>query len=165
MPKRSIFKGFTVAVACPLGGQWTDANISRWVSQRKGVFTSAMTEKVTHLICPIEEFKKQGPIGRFLDSDRCLLLKGCFRTNVRTSTVKAAVKLGAKKCRIVTLDWLEDSIMKNRKLSENDYLVRLLLKGEADKKKQDAREKGVELEKRFVNPSKSILLYFMNNTP
>lgn len=62
--EKPIFKGLVIALACPMGGQWTDANISRWVGQRNGAFTSEMNDTVTHLICSSEEFKKKCPRGK-----------------------------------------------------------------------------------------------------
>ncbi|KAL2260577.1 hypothetical protein VTK26DRAFT_5356 [Humicola hyalothermophila] len=40
--EKPIFRGLTIAVAGDLGGgQWTDANIARWVALRGGAFVRA----------------------------------------------------------------------------------------------------------------------------
>ena len=72
------------------------------------------------------------------------------------ATVKQASKVGGQQCKIVTLDWLEDSLFRNKKLPVKDYLLRAVLKNERAKEIDAAKvAKGHELAERFVNPSKS----------
>ncbi|KAK1769225.1 hypothetical protein QBC33DRAFT_347514 [Phialemonium atrogriseum] len=125
--EKPIFRDLVVSMACQLGGQWTDTNISRWVNQRSGVFITEMNNSVTHLICSPEEFKKRGP------------------------RVKQALKRGAA-CHIVSVDWLEDSINKKRRLKEKPYLLTTALKQERAKIRREVKEaKGLEQAERFVN--------------
>jgi len=61
--EKPIFKDLVIAVSGQLGGQWTDANISRWVGLRDGVFSPDMNDSVTHLVCSKEEINERGPRG------------------------------------------------------------------------------------------------------
>jgi hypothetical protein len=76
--EKPIFKNITIAIAGDLGGQWSDTNITRWVTQREGTFSQQMDESATHLICSQDEFKKRGPRGEFefcclrREADRCV---------------------------------------------------------------------------------------------
>ncbi|OIW34020.1 hypothetical protein CONLIGDRAFT_205965 [Coniochaeta ligniaria NRRL 30616] len=126
--EKQIFQDMNLAVACSLGGQWTDVNITRWVSRRGGVYNSEITEQTTHLICTVEEYK------------------------AKSLRVKQAAKLGQKQCKIVTLDWLEDCLFRDKKLPVKDYQLSAVLKNERAKELQDAKiAKGHELADRFVN--------------
>jgi hypothetical protein len=69
-------------------------------------------------------------------------------------TVKHAIKLGVRRCKVVSLDWLDDTLLKNKKLPEKSYLLTTLLKGEREKRIREQKEtKGAELADRFVNTS------------
>lgn len=58
----------------------------------------------------------------------------------------------------MTLDWLEDSLFRDKKLPVKDYQLSAVLKNERAKELQDAKvAKGHELAERFVNTSKSYL--------
>lgn len=149
--EKPIFKNMIIAVACSLGGQWTDTNISRWVSRRGGVLTSEMTDQVTHFICPVEEYKSKTLRGKLP-----LVLHSFhfWYSRLRHVTVKQAAKLGAKQCKIVTLDWLEDSLFKSKKLPVKDYLLNAVLKNERAQELDSIRiAKGIDLAARFVNTS------------
>jgi hypothetical protein len=61
--EKQTFQNVRLAVACPLGGQWTEANITRWLSRRGGVYTAEVNEQTTHLICTVEEYKAKGTKG------------------------------------------------------------------------------------------------------
>lgn len=62
-PEKPIFKDLVIAIAGSLDGQWTEANIARWVSQRDGSFAAQMDVNVTHLVCSEEAYKARGPRG------------------------------------------------------------------------------------------------------
>jgi hypothetical protein len=88
-------------------------------------------------------------------SPRSIFRDQTCQTNTE-ATVRQALKRGVKACHVVTLDWLEDSIHKNKKLSETPYLLITLLKAErASELEQQKKARAAELEKRFVNTSKS----------
>lgn len=60
-----------------------------------------------------------------------------------------------KQCKIVTLDWLEDSLFRDKKLPVKDYSLNAVLKNERAKESQVAKlAKGNELAERFVNTSR-----------
>lgn len=75
------------------------------------------------------------------------------------ASVKQAAKLGQTQCKIVTRDWLEDSLLKDKKLPVKDYQLSAILKNERAKELQNAKiAKGNELAERFVNTSELISL-------
>ncbi|KAK5653095.1 hypothetical protein OQA88_9193 [Cercophora sp. LCS_1] len=126
--EKPIFENLVIALAGTLGGQWTDTNIIRWVQLREGSYSDEMNETVTHLVCSYDEFKTRGP------------------------RVKKALKLGYKACKIVTKDWLEDSMTKKRRLPEKGYALDTELKKERAKKKAETRhQRGIEQAVRAVN--------------
>jgi hypothetical protein len=154
--ERPIFEGVVVSITGELEGQWTEANISRWLTQRRGRLVQAMDETVTHLVCTEDEFRKKGPKGksRFLDPR---YLPWLLNDNLSSSSdlVRRAIKLGRKACHIITKDWLEDSITRKRKLPERDYSLYAISQEERSKEKQEAgTAKAVGLEDKFVNTSK-----------
>ena len=61
---KQIFQDVRLAIACPLGGQWTEANITRWLGRRGGVYTQEVSDQTTHLICTVEEYKAKGLKGK-----------------------------------------------------------------------------------------------------
>ncbi|KAK4034920.1 hypothetical protein C8A01DRAFT_18363 [Parachaetomium inaequale] len=129
--EKPIFRGLTIAAAGDLGGsaQWTDANISRWVGLREGKFVRAMGEDVTHVVCSGEEFKR------------------------KEGFVKLALKR-PKTCQIVTLDWLEDSMLKQKRLDEEPYSHLRALKRERERERKRLMViKGLEKAVKEVNPN------------
>ncbi|KAK4151764.1 hypothetical protein C8A00DRAFT_35574 [Chaetomidium leptoderma] len=137
--EKPIFRGLTIAAAGPLGGsdQWTDANIVRWVGLREGKFVREMGEdkdkgegeEVTHLVCSAEEFRRRGGM------------------------VKSALKR-PKTCQIVTLDWLEDSMLRGRRLPEEPYShLRALRRERERERKRLMVVKGLEKAVKEVNPN------------
>ena len=76
-------------------------------------------------------------------------------------TVRAALKRGRKTVKLVTLDWFEDSISKERRLPEKDFEVdRVLRKQMKHKMKKKLKEKqmkeGMEMAVKSVNPSEFV---------
>jgi hypothetical protein len=71
--------------------------------------------------------------------------------------VKAALKR-PKTCQIVTLDWLEDSMLKGKRLDEEPYSHLRALKRERERERQRLSVmKGLEKAVREVNPSMFLL--------
>ncbi|KAL2155869.1 hypothetical protein VTH82DRAFT_611 [Thermothelomyces myriococcoides] len=127
---KPIFRGLTIAAAGDLGGsaQWTDTNIARWVSLREGRFVREMSDEVTHVVCSSEEFRK----GKGL--------------------IKMALK-SPKTCQIVSLDWLEDSMFKGRRLDEEPYSHSRALRRERERERRRLMViKGLEKAVKEVNP-------------
>ncbi|KAL1855233.1 hypothetical protein VTK73DRAFT_8620 [Phialemonium thermophilum] len=127
--EKPIFRGLVIALACPLDGQWSETNIARWVALRSGVFSSEMTDAVTHLICTVKAFKDRVP------------------------RVKKALIGGDKtRCHVVTVDWLEDSCHKGRRMPEKPYLLTASIKEERAKRLQkERRARAMKLAEKFVN--------------
>lgn len=63
---KPIFQGLVIAIAGSLGETWTDANLSRWISLRKGSLVHQMDASVTHLVCTQDEVKNKTPKGKYL---------------------------------------------------------------------------------------------------
>ncbi|KAK3391770.1 hypothetical protein B0T20DRAFT_64743 [Sordaria brevicollis] len=128
---KPIFRGLNIAISGTFEGQWTDANISKWVNLRAAKFSSQMSEDVTHLVCTKEEFEKKG-------------------LKVKEALKRAYKK--EKKCHLVTLDWLEDSLFANRRLPEDEFSHVASLKALQAKARLEKKiARGVEEEKRSVN--------------
>ncbi|KAK3340562.1 hypothetical protein B0H65DRAFT_263591 [Neurospora tetraspora] len=128
---RPIFRGLNIAISGTFHDQWTDTKISRWVNLRAAEFSWRMSEDVTHLVCTKEEFDKKGP-------------------KVKQALARAYKK--DKKCHIVSLDWLEDSLFKEKRLPEDKYSHVATLKALRDKARLEKKiAKGVEEEDRAVN--------------
>jgi hypothetical protein len=73
-------------------------------------------------------------------------------------TVREALKRG-KLCQIVTLDWLEDSMHRRKRLDEEPFSHLRALKKEREREKRRVRGiKGLEQAVRTVNPSLSPFL-------
>ncbi|KAH6624492.1 hypothetical protein B0J18DRAFT_478954 [Chaetomium sp. MPI-SDFR-AT-0129] len=134
--EKPIFRNLTITVAGSLidpngdgSTQWTDINIDRWVTLRDGRFTRAMTDDVTHVVCTAEEFERRGLV------------------------VKEALKR-PKTCQIVTLDWLEDSMHKRKRLDEEPYShLRALRRARERERKRLMVVKGLEKAVKQVNPN------------
>ncbi|KAK3313814.1 hypothetical protein B0H66DRAFT_362840 [Apodospora peruviana] len=95
---KPIFRDLVIAVSGFLGGEpWTDVNIARWVSLRQGTFSQQMNASVTHLVCSEAEVKSGSP------------------------RVQEALRRGCKSCKVVTRDWLEDSMHADRRLPEVQF--------------------------------------------
>ncbi|KAK4216698.1 hypothetical protein QBC37DRAFT_84564 [Rhypophila decipiens] len=125
---RPIFQGLVIAVTGFKGGKWNETNMSRWISLRKGRLSSQMDASVTHLVCSEEDVKQKHP------------------------KVREAQKRGIKNCKLVTLDWLEDSMHAKRVLPEGDFSPqKALLKAKKIEARKKQVEKGFEQAVKTVN--------------
>jgi BRCA1 C Terminus (BRCT) domain len=106
--------------------------IRDWVVYNGGTFSRGLNDAVTHLVCSKKAWKKYYDVGEStqllnsLPASHLMLHlprePSTLSTN-RLQTVKAARRQGVK---IVTLDWLEDSLLssKNRRPKpEEEYEV------------------------------------------
>lgn len=161
--EKPIFRGQTIGAVGDLtrangSNQWTDTNITRWVTLREGRFirldghAASLREEVTHVVCSKKEFERRGSLRKYL-----LAFTPCSRgLLIRAYVVKAALKRG-KKCQIVTLDWLEDSMNKRKRLCEDPYSHRKALERERRKEKLRLEViKGEEKGVKEVNTSMSL---------
>ncbi|KAI1772414.1 hypothetical protein F4818DRAFT_444239 [Hypoxylon cercidicola] len=124
--RATLLQGYEIAIADSLGPGWTAADVSRWVTYHGGVFNHTMGEGVTHLLATPEQFKQKHPV------------------------VEKA--LASKTTHIVTQDWLEDTLEKRRCQKEREYSLREVLKDEnAQKKREEKAQKGIEQAETFVN--------------
>ncbi|KAI0180922.1 hypothetical protein GGR52DRAFT_11311 [Hypoxylon sp. FL1284] len=121
-----LLQGFKVAITESFGPDWTARDVSRWVTLHGGAFSNAVDEGVTHLLATHEQLRQRHP------------------------EVKKALEF--KDTHIVTQDWLEDTLHKNKLQDEYDYSLREVFKQEdARKKREEHIRKAVELGERFVD--------------
>ncbi|KAI9845182.1 MAG: hypothetical protein M1837_005067 [Sclerophora amabilis] len=104
---KKILKNLTIGITGEFGEPRSHKNLQRWIEMNDGTHASVIDENTTHLVCTLEDFRK------------------------KTLKVKQALKF--KHLKIVTFDWLEDSLMSGRVKREKRYLVAAL---EKQKRKQ-----------------------------
>ncbi|KAF2262863.1 hypothetical protein CC78DRAFT_605294 [Lojkania enalia] len=90
-----VLKSLTITAAGDLGSGKSNDQLKKWIDANDGKWVPKVQKGITHLVCSKEAWKK------------------------KTSAVKQAARLGA---RIVSYDWLEDSLMARRKVTEKKYL-------------------------------------------
>ncbi|KAK0646674.1 hypothetical protein B0T16DRAFT_328323 [Cercophora newfieldiana] len=130
--EKPIFRSLVIATAATLPGeQYTDPNLARWIALRAGRYSLDMDASVTHLVCGPSEFK----------------------TNSTNARVRAA--LGSKgRVKVVTKDWLEDSMMQGRRLKEKGFELGEVVRREREVERRRVRvERGVEEGMRGVDPN------------
>ncbi|RYP03858.1 hypothetical protein DL764_004837 [Monosporascus ibericus] len=132
---KPIFKDCVVALAGDLGRpDWREADVARWVAAWGGAFSAQEGaggaggyDSVTHLLASREQF----------------LASSSFRERLRKRM---------KRTRVVTADWLEDSMTRRRRLPERPYSLHEAQRREGARRRRDERaERGVEKGKRLVN--------------
>ncbi|RYP48837.1 hypothetical protein DL768_005345 [Monosporascus sp. mg162] len=131
---KPIFKDCVVALAGDLGRpDWREADVARWVAAWGGAFSAQEGgggggyDSVTHVLASREQF----------------LASSSFRGRLRKRM---------KRAHVVTADWLEDSMMRRRRLPERPYSLREAQRREGARRRRDERaERGVERGKRLVN--------------
>ncbi|KAI9812887.1 MAG: hypothetical protein M1827_004405 [Pycnora praestabilis] len=101
-------KNLTIAVTGDFGEVRSHENLRRWIQSNGGTFSQDIDENVTHLICNKEAWKK------------------------KLALVKKARKV--KGLKIVSYDWLEDSLLKKSPRKEAAYFMKSL---SAEKHKKD----------------------------
>ncbi|KAI9723852.1 MAG: hypothetical protein M1828_004102 [Chrysothrix sp. TS-e1954] len=106
MPK--TLAGNVIAVTGDFGKTRNLNNIRRWIEAHHGTFASSMKPDVTHLICSKEHWRS------------------------KTKAVQQA--LTDKHIKIVTFDWLEDSLQSGRRKPPSPYLLKHVTKAAAKEK-------------------------------
>ncbi|KAL9633021.1 MAG: hypothetical protein Q9164_004947 [Protoblastenia rupestris] len=112
MAARGLLKRFTIAVTGDFGEQRTLEKIRQWICYHGGTFTWEISRKVTHLVCSKENYRKA------------------------VATVKQAIEL--KTVKIVSFDWLEDSLLSKppRVRNEREYLMTSIIRTTAETKER-----------------------------
>ncbi|KAF2452971.1 hypothetical protein BDY21DRAFT_375163 [Lineolata rhizophorae] len=100
---------FTIAISGDFGEARSHENVKRWIENNGGKYATAITKDTTHLICTREHYKR------------------------KVTMVKQAEQ--HKHIKIVTFDWLEDSLLSCTRKREGRYLLQKLLKAEELEKK------------------------------
>ncbi|KAM0805679.1 hypothetical protein BDR22DRAFT_968894 [Usnea florida] len=112
-------KRLTIAVTGDFGEQRSVEQMRRWIHVNGGTFAYDVSAEVTHLVCSKEHFKKS------------------------VTMVQKARQLRTVK--IVSWDWLEDTLMKEHPMKESEYLLRPLVKvaTESKEKKKAVRKENI----------------------
>ncbi|KAK8058865.1 hypothetical protein PG994_009313 [Apiospora phragmitis] len=137
-PPRPIFGGVVVATTGNVDEgrkDWSDTDIQRWIKAWGGSFSFDLDPKVTHLLATSKD----------LDPKK------------RSARVNSALKR-KKGLVIVSLDWLEDSFIKGRKLPTEGYLLakggRTIAESTKDKRLRAQKKEAQNevLAKTYVHP-------------
>ncbi|KAL1894933.1 hypothetical protein Sste5346_005620 [Sporothrix stenoceras] len=135
--KTRILRGITVAIAGSLGPGWSDADVARWMAYNGGKFVASLSSSnangVTHLLCSRDEYAKP-------KRQQCGALKVALQKNVR----------------IVTKDWLEDSLHRRRRRPKRPYLLKPILK-EEQQSPEVLRQKALALRERGRREGESFI--------
>ncbi|KAJ5833833.1 hypothetical protein N7474_002144 [Penicillium riverlandense] len=129
-------KSFEGIYACSTG-RFEDGNgekIPQWIRNNGGQYSKAMHTGVTHLITTKEAFLKDAPAGT---------------TDIKPTVLEAK---NLNKVKIVTFDWLEDSLLSKSKRPRNEraYLLANILKAEKIPKK--GKRKADQLQNQSKRP-------------
>ncbi|KZF19658.1 hypothetical protein L228DRAFT_250720 [Xylona heveae TC161] len=98
---RNCLKRCTIAISGEFGPGRSNENIKRWIKNNGGTLASGITEDVTHVVCSEMHYKRKTGIVQ-----------------------KAQV---SKKIKIVSFDWLEDTLRRRSPRREGPYLWKNLL--------------------------------------
>ncbi|KAI1196617.1 hypothetical protein F5X97DRAFT_325291 [Nemania serpens] len=117
MALNPIFKDCVVSIAGTLDDHaWREEKVKQWVHFWGGTFSPVVDDRVTHLLCTGENFKK------------------------KIASVRTALR--SKGTKIVLRDWLEDSINDKKRLKTQSYeLGEKAKQGNAKKRKIQKMEK------------------------
>lgn len=132
------FKPFTIAVTGDFGETRTHDKMKQWIEANGGTFAPKISVEVTHLVCSKEHYKKSVTTGRYAS----MLLKA--NTHNYALLVQQARKINGLK--IVTFDWLEDSLMKGCRKKDGPYLLSRQFKiaVKAKVKKKTVRKENIQ---------------------
>ncbi|KAL8783499.1 MAG: hypothetical protein Q9195_009369 [Heterodermia aff. obscurata] len=113
-------KRFTIAVTGDFGHARTHEKMKQWTEHNGGEFSREISNEVTHLVCSKEHYKNMAPF----------VLQAKHIPSIK----------------IVSYDWLEDSLMNHRPLREEPYLMkrRNLRDVEKRAKKRETRKQNIK---------------------
>ncbi|KAI9705109.1 MAG: hypothetical protein M1836_006892 [Candelina mexicana] len=132
---KNCLENLTIAVTGEFGSPRTHENLKRWIKNNGGTFAEQIDGKVTHLICSMEHWKRQ-------------------HTNVKEALRYSDIK-------IVSYDWLEDSLQSKRARKETKkYVMKSIATQRRTEKagKRRAVKEGVKTFKKGCENAKTDLL-------
>ena len=116
---KPIFKDKVISVSGDFGGNRRPDQLRGWITQAGGEYKTTLVSSTTHLVVSEANWKKQG------------------------NAVQEA--LARKEVKVVTYDWLEDSLLSGRKKSEGQYqwdkIHKDVIKKRKQKEKLEAKQK------------------------
>ncbi|KAL8745143.1 MAG: hypothetical protein Q9190_002701 [Brigantiaea leucoxantha] len=140
---KSPMKKFTIAVTGDFGALRTHEKIRQWVENNGGTFALNISPDVTHLVCSKEHYKRSvtmGMVQKFFGLRNFNLIK---RSDHLSLAVQQARKI--KSIKIVTFDWLEDSLMASSPERATEYLLKRQVKLAAKHKIKQKKAKKEKL--------------------
>ena len=126
------FKRFTIAITGDFGANRGHDKMKQWITRHGGRLASEISSSVTHLVCSKEHYKKGVKMGMEtlaqLRSSRQV-----YTGDTRTLMIPVEQARALKTIKIVSFDWLEDSLMPKTgaSKSEEDYLMGPRIKKES----------------------------------
>lgn len=152
---KQALKKFTIAISGNFGEQRSVEQMKRWIHANGGTFAADISPEVTHLVCSKEHFKKGVAMGMAY----CICMEGVliqFSLLVRKARKIRAIK-------IISWDWLEDTLMKGRPVQEFEYLMGPLVKcaTETKEKKKAVRKENIKK----GSKSSRIVVYLAGTIP
>ena len=112
---KQILKNYVVTATGDLGEARNHANLRKWVEANGGKWASSVTKDCTHLICSKDHWKRQVAAGQSKGASNLSPAYDANRLAVRAARKNKQVK-------IVTYDWLEDSLQKQSRKHEGPSL-------------------------------------------
>ena len=138
---------FTIAISGYFGEERSVERIRKWIHANGGTVAHDVSPEVTHLVCSKKHFKKDVAMGMA----RCALRPRRSVLMRESSLVDKARRLRTVK--IVSWDWLEDTLMKGRPIEESAYLMAPLVKRAEDAKEKRKAVRRENIEKGSEWPS------------
>lgn len=136
-------KRFAIAITGDFGETRTHDKMRQWIEANGGTFAPKISAEVTHLVCSKEHYKKSVTMGTYAYWFRKLITHTCALPVQQARAIKSL--------KVVTFDWLEDSLMKGSRKWEKPYLlsrqVKIDAKAKAEKKvvRKENIQKGCKL--------------------
>jgi hypothetical protein len=134
-------KKAVIAITGDFGSSRKLENMKRWIENNGGRYSAKVEEGVTHLVCSEDHWKSQPVAGkRFLSESHILTILKCKNKHTEIYyPVQNAHRI--KSVKIVTYDWLEDSLHAKSSKREGPYLLKKI---EKVKRKLKAERKAKE---------------------
>ena len=127
--------------------------IKQWIELNGGRYTVNVDRQTTHLVCSKERYKKPNPLGRVLHLQHhlgpvysCVIKISLMHNSYDANIWKVKRAKAAAHVKIVTYDWLEDSLLAKRRKADKNYLLSRITKTTAKKKVITAAARRKQLE-------------------
>lgn len=140
---KNLLRGYTIAVTGDFGLARPHEKMKQWIQAHGGTFMSQIDRRTTHLVCSKAHFKMSVATGTVHGPQIA------YRTVILTDVMTVRDALAIKTVKIVTYDWLEDCLMRSRRLSEKEYLMPSKISKDLKTKKKVKRVENIRKGSRF----------------